>query len=137
MEDSESASQLALWETILKLLVTVENASNFVNLPTRITPKFLDLLRCACSGNANKIGPLIISFVRLLRDYQENEEKKRELDRQEIEAIFQGLLSRSVSNSSSEASALSKALFQILDYIIKGTQDYTHVSELLQTTVLY
>ena len=117
--------------------MTVENASSYVNLPSHATPKFLALLRTGCSGNASKIGPLIVPYTRLLRDHQEDCNKKEELDRQVIEAIFMGLSSRSVSNSSSEASALSGALFQILDYIMKVTQENSHIKEILQTTVAF
>jgi hypothetical protein len=135
LDDSESTSQLALWETTLKILMTVENASSYVNLPSHATPRFLNLLRSACSGNASKICPLVVPYVRLLRDNKKTSTEKEELDRQVIEALFQGLLCRNIANSSVEASALSSTLFQLLDYIIEVTQDSTHVTELLKNTV--
>ncbi|XP_059350076.1 E3 ubiquitin-protein ligase listerin-like isoform X2 [Daphnia carinata] len=136
LDDSESTSQPALWETTLKILLTVENASSYVNLSSHATPKFLNLLRNACSGNARKIGPLIVPYVRLLREHKENQSQTEEFDRQVIEALFQGLLCRSIFNSSLEASALSESLFQLLDYIAKASGDSPHFKELLQSTVI-
>lgn len=134
LDDSESTSQPALWETTLKILLTVENASSYVNLSSHATPKFLNLLRNACSGNARKIGPLIVPYVRLLREHKESQTE--EFDRQVIEALFQGLLCRSIFNSSLEASALSESLFQLLDYLAKASVDISHFEELLQNTVI-
>jgi hypothetical protein len=135
LDDSQSTSQLALWETTLKILMTVENASSYVNLSSHVTPKLLTLLRNACSGNAGKICPLVVPYVRLLRDNEKDSSQKEELDRQVIEALFHGLLCRNIANSSLEASALSSSLFQLLDYIIKVTQDTPRVIALLQNTV--
>ncbi|KAI9559714.1 hypothetical protein GHT06_013719 [Daphnia sinensis] len=136
LDDSESTSQPALWETTLKILLTVENASSYVNLSSHATPKFLNLLRNACSGNARKIGPLIVPYVRLLREHKESQNQTEEFDWQVIEALFQGLLCRSIFNSSLEASALSESLFQLLDYIAKASVDTPHFKELLQNTVI-
>lgn len=137
LEDPESATLLSLWETVLKILVSFENVSDYVNFPLEVTPKFLNLLRSACSGNASKIGPLVVPCIRILRDHRDDCTYKQELDQQVIEALFQGILTRNVSNSSLEASALSIALFQIIDFVIKTTHDCTHVSELFRSTVMH
>lgn len=136
MEDPESATLLSLWKTVLKALDSFEDASNYVNFSLQVTPKFLNLLRNACSGNASKIGPLVVPCVQILRDHRDDCTLKQELDRQVVEAFFQGILSRNVSNSSLEASALSVALFQFIDFVVKTTDDCTHVSELFQSTVI-
>lgn len=133
--DSESASLMILWETTLKVLVTLESATDYMKFTHSVTPKFLNLLREACVGNANKIGPLILPYIRILRTQRINSSQKSEFDQNVVEALFQGLMSRNAAKSLMEASALSIAFFQVLDDIIKTSQDFSDITRILEYTV--
>lgn len=130
LNDPESTSQPAFWETVLKLCVVAEDDSNCAKFLLKLTPKFIDLLRKACFGNANKIGPLVVPCVRFLRNLPDNSIQPHAFDEDVIEALFQGLLSRNVSFSSIEASALSDILFQLLAFIFQTTNDSDHLNHL-------
>lgn len=134
LDDAESITQLEFWEVILKALVSFETASTYVNLSLQITPKFIQLLQTACSGNATKFGPLIVPLVRILR---EDFVQKREFDHQVIEALSQGLLTRNVSHSTLEASALSVAIFHIVDHVTSSADNSDHLNELFHETVIH
>lgn len=134
LDDNESISLPSLWETILKLLATVDNASSYANLHSHLAPKFVKLLRSACYGNACKIGPIVVPLVNVLR--QSSGQKKEDFDRQLVEALCHGLSSRGVANSPMEASAISAVLFQFLEYIVKEDRDFSNVDRMLETLVL-
>lgn len=136
MDDSESTPLPSLWETVLKLLLTVEKASTFVNLPSYLTQRFLNLLSGGCYGNAYKIGPLLLPLMKVLREQASN--NAGGFDQQVVSSICNGFNVRTVTTSSREALALSSSLFQIIEFIAKCTTtegDESRVTTLFKNQV--
>ena len=132
LDDSESVSLPALWETILKLLLVIEKASTYVNIPSHLTQRFLTLLAGGCYGNAHRIGPVALQLIHILRDFAQ---RKKDFDQEVISCLCQGFTVRTVSTSSMEALALSTCLFQTMEYVAESTQESSHIVNLFQTKV--
>ena len=132
LDDSESTTLPSLWETILKLLLIIEKASTYVNIPSHLTQRFLSLLAGGCYGNANKIGPVTLPLIQILRECAP---MKCDLDQQMISCLCRGLAVRTVVTSSMEALALSTCLFQAMEFMAKSEPQSPHIVALFQTQV--
>ena len=143
VDDSESTAMPSLWETVLKLVVTVEKASSYVNLPVHLTQRYVSLISGGCYGNASKMGRVTLALMRFLRDYAP---VKCDFDRKVVAGFCQGFSVRSVRASSLEALTLSTCLFQSLQFMAKEeeanrsqeeSQASSRVVSLFQTQVIH
>ena len=130
LDDNESTPLPALWEAVLALL---NMDKTVIKIPNQLTPKFVKLLRNGCYGSAHRIGPLVPTLFRIIREDGQN---KPVLDRQIIEALCNSFKSRAIANSAMEASALSTMLFQSLDFALQSSQDLSYADELFQALVI-
>ena len=135
LDDPDTLTQSSMWETTLKLLLIVENAASHVNLSSGMMPRFLNLLRNGCFGNASTVGPLVLPLTQLLRDNIKPQQKDS-LNVQLIASLRQGFSDRMITTSAIEAAAFSSTFAQSLDFSSQNIVEAAGLRKLFESQVI-
>lgn len=119
LDDGEPTVMVAVWETMLLAVTTVEDCWKYISIEKLLLPKLYKVLREGGLGNASTVYPSLLPLILHLPPTINSETFYPTF----FDNIRQGLHHRTVLSSRSESTSTSLAFVECLRYAIKSQHD--------------